>query len=76
MALRVIGYSLVMVILLYLTVVFLPESLNINRNVSRALLVVITAIFFTLSKNKWWINVVSLILGVFVFWILIFLFVR
>ncbi len=75
MVLRVGSYSLAIIILLYLTVIFLPESININEDVSRSLFVIMTAIFFAVSKEKWWIKIVSTLLGLVVFLILIVLLV-
>lgn len=74
-ALRVALYSLAILITLYLTVILLPERLNINENASRALFIITVAIFFSLLKEKWWIKTAALILGLVGFFIQIILFV-
>lgn len=49
------------------TVVMLPENLNLNENISRVIFTVILIIFFAVSKEKFLIKIVSLILGAFLF---------
>ncbi|MDM5189303.1 hypothetical protein QUF99_18940 [Bacillus sp. DX4.1] len=68
MTLRIIITSLVIAVLLYLSAVFLPESMNINENILKWLFVIITGILFVVSKNKWWVNLASLFLAIVVCW--------
>lgn len=72
-ALKMFIYSLFMAVLLYLTVILLPDTLNINENVSRGLFTLILSMVFILAKDKWWIKIVSLILGLVAFLLLIVL---
>lgn len=63
-------YSVVMVVLLYVTEILLPVNLNINENISLGLFIVILMIFFKVSKDKWWIKIISTVIGVAVFMVL------
>jgi hypothetical protein len=72
-AIRMAIYSLAMMVLLFLTIIFLPERLKINVNISIGLFVLIVTIFLKLSYDKWWVNIVSAVLGLVGFMALIVL---
>jgi hypothetical protein len=72
-AIRMAIYSLAMMVLLFLTIIFLPERLKINVNISIGLFVLILTIFLKLSYDKWWVNIVSTVLGLVGFMALIVL---
>jgi vacuolar-type H+-ATPase subunit I/STV1 len=72
-ALRMAIYSLAMIVLLFLTIILLPETLKINVNISIGLFVLIVTIFLKVSNNKWWVNIVSAVLGLVGFMVLIVL---
>ncbi|CRK82352.1 hypothetical protein [Neobacillus massiliamazoniensis] len=72
-AIRMAIYSLAMIVLLFLTIILLPETLKINVNISIGLFVLIVTIFLKVSNNKWWVNIVSAVLGLVGFMVLIVL---
>ncbi|AKP76773.1 hypothetical protein AS52_01808 [Priestia megaterium Q3] len=63
--------SLILAIGFYLSAIFLPEVLHINETVSKYLMVILAGLLILRSRNKWWFNMVSVILGLVIF--LIFL---
>jgi hypothetical protein len=65
MAIRM--YALAMVILLYITGILFPITLNINDNLSIVLFIVISMVFFRVAKDKWWVKILSVVIGVVVF---------
>lgn len=48
---------------LYLSVIFLPEVLHVNETVAKYLFIILAGLWFLKSNNRWWINIISLILG-------------
>lgn len=76
MALRMILNSIAVGLLLFLTAVILPGKMNINENASKILFVTITLVLFTISKDKWWKKIFSLILSIVFCMILIVLLIR
>lgn len=76
MDLRMILNSIAVGLLLFLTAVILPEKMNINENASKILFVTITLVLFTISKDKWWKKIFSLILSIVFCMILIVLLIR
>ncbi|XIH57264.1 hypothetical protein C1N61_31035 (plasmid) [Priestia aryabhattai] len=63
--------SLILAVGFYLSAIFLPEVLHINETVSKYLMVILAGLWILRSRNKWWFNMVSVILGLIIF--LIFL---
>ena len=55
--------SLILAFGFYLSTTFLPEVLHVNETVSKYLMVIPAGIWFLKSQNRWWINMVSIILG-------------
>jgi hypothetical protein len=47
----------------YLSAIFLPEVLHVNETVSKYLMVILAGLWILKSRNKWWFNMVSVILG-------------
>jgi hypothetical protein len=74
-ALRIIINILVTALLLYITVIFLPDSLNINETVSKCIFIIMLFTLLTISKEKGWIKLISMFLGLAVFMLFIILFV-
>ncbi|MBT2719380.1 hypothetical protein [Bacillus sp. ISL-57] len=74
-ALRIIINILVTALLLYITVIFLPDSLNINETVSKWIFIIMLFTLLTISKEKGWIQLISMFLGLAVFMLFINLFV-
>ncbi|MFD4820529.1 hypothetical protein [Peribacillus butanolivorans] len=75
MAIKIIINILVTALLLYITIIFLPDSLNINEKVSKWVFMIMIFTLFTISKEKWWIKLISMFLGLAVFMLFIILFV-
>ncbi|MBW0933826.1 hypothetical protein [Priestia megaterium] len=63
--------SLIIAVALYLSVIFLPEVLHVNATVAKYLFIILAGLWILKSRNKWWFNMVSVILGLVIF--LIFL---
>ncbi|MEH7362388.1 hypothetical protein, partial [Priestia megaterium] len=63
--------SLILAVGFYLSAIFLPEVLHINETISKYLMVILAGLLILRSRNKWWFNMVSVILGLVIF--LIFL---
>ncbi|MCM3644957.1 hypothetical protein M4D68_27990 [Priestia aryabhattai] len=59
----VIRSILVVAMGLYLSIIFLPEVLNVNETVAKYLYILFVGLWFIKSNNRWWINLISLILG-------------
>lgn len=76
MVLRITISSLVIAALLYLSIVFFPECMNINEDVTKWVFITIVTILFVISRNKWWVNFASWILGQVIFGIIIILSVQ
>ncbi|MBK0010145.1 hypothetical protein IAE23_27135 [Bacillus sp. S35] len=55
--------SLIIAVGLYLSVIFLPEVLHVNETVAKYLFIIIVGLWFLRSNNRWWVNIISLILG-------------
>lgn len=55
--------SLILAVGYYLSIVFLPEIMNVNQTVSKYVFTIPAGIWFIVSKNKWSINIVSILLG-------------
>lgn len=70
MAIRMVIYALAMVILLYITGILFPITLNISDNLSIVLFIVISMVFFRVAKDKWWVKILSVAIGVVVFMLL------
>ncbi|WP_394542675.1 hypothetical protein [Priestia aryabhattai] len=63
MFLTILKNSLILAVGYYLSIVFLPEIMNINETVSKYVFTIPAGIWLIVSKNKWWVNVVSILLG-------------
>ncbi|KMY49250.1 hypothetical protein AC625_06710 [Peribacillus loiseleuriae] len=77
-ALNILFYSLTVGILLFLTIAILPELefiKSLKFNVSKWIWMIIATIFILIVKEKMWIKVVSLILGLVFYMLIIILFV-
>lgn len=61
--LLLIRSSLVIAVGLYLSVIFLPEVLHVNETVAKYLYILFVGLWFIKSNNRWWVNMISLILG-------------
>jgi len=48
---------------LYLSIIFLPEVLHVNETAAKYLYILFVGLWFIKSNNRWWINLISLILG-------------
>jgi len=59
----VIRRTLVVAMSLYLSIIFLPEVLHVNETVAKYLYILFVGLWFIKSNNRWWINMISLILG-------------
>ncbi|MFB8426867.1 hypothetical protein ACFC4S_33455 [Priestia megaterium] len=59
----VIRSTLVVAMSLYLSIIFLPEVLHVNETVAKYLYILFVGLWFIKSNNRWWINMISLILG-------------
>ncbi|WP_394532781.1 hypothetical protein C1N83_27915 (plasmid) [Priestia aryabhattai] len=59
----VIRSILVVAMSLYLSIIFLPEVLHVNETVAKYLYILFVGLWFIKSNNRWWINMISLILG-------------
>jgi len=55
--------SLIIALGLYLSVIFLPEVLHVNETVAKYLFIILAGLWFLKSNNRWWVNIISLILG-------------
>ncbi|MGM0834694.1 MAG: hypothetical protein ACQEV7_00960 [Bacillota bacterium] len=67
MALRLFIYSSICGILLFLTIVVLPETINLPNSISKMFFFAIMIVFFIKSDEKWWVKLGALLLGVVVF---------
>ncbi|WP_062349903.1 hypothetical protein [Bacillus kwashiorkori] len=67
LALRLLIYSFICGILLYLTIVVLPEVINLPEAISEMIFFAVIVIFFIASEEKWWVKLCTLFLGVAVF---------
>lgn len=67
LALRILIYSFICGILLYLTIVVLPETINIPEGISEMIFFAVIVTFFIVSEEKWWVKLGTLFLGVAVF---------
>jgi len=47
----------------YLSIVFLPEIMGVNPLIPKYLLISLGTIWLVSSKNKWWINMISILLA-------------
>lgn len=74
LALRLLFYSLISGILLYLTIVVLPETINLPESISKMFFFAIMITFFIVSEEKWWVKLGALLLGVVVFMAILILF--
>lgn len=61
--LTILRNSLILAVGYYLSIVFLPEIMNVNQTISKYVFVIPAGIWLILSKNKWWVNIVSILLG-------------
>ncbi|PEA23870.1 hypothetical protein CN923_13615 [Bacillus cereus] len=71
-------YSIAVGILMFVTIVIMPEFNIIHSlpiDISKWLYYLVLGIFFLVVKEKWWIKMVSIILGIGVFMIFGALFV-
>ncbi|MFE4094961.1 hypothetical protein ACFX4K_25765 [Priestia sp. YIM B13484] len=59
----IIRTSLIIAVCIYLASVFLPEVMNVNEIIAKYLFVIPVGIWGIKSKNKWWINLISLLLA-------------
>ncbi|WP_251544352.1 hypothetical protein [Peribacillus frigoritolerans] len=75
MALRIIFNILVASLLLYITIIFLPDSMNVNETVSKWIFMIMIFTLLTISKEKGWIKLISMFLGLAVFMLFNILFV-
>ncbi len=62
--LRLLMYSFICGILLYLTIVILPETINLPNTISKMFFFAIMITFFIFSEEKWWVKLGALLLGV------------
>ncbi|MFC0273414.1 hypothetical protein ACFFIX_18600 [Metabacillus herbersteinensis] len=78
LALRIITYSLIIGTLLFLTAAVLPEVdifKSLGSDIFKWLYFILIAIFFIVTKDKWWVKTVSLLLSLVIAIILIVLFI-
>ncbi|KEK23465.1 hypothetical protein [Bacillus gaemokensis] len=73
MIVRIIISSLVIATLFYVTIIFLPEFMNINEHVLKWSFVTVAGILFVVSKNKWWVNLVSMFVAIIIFGVIVIL---
>lgn len=55
--------SLVLAVCFYLSIFFLPEVLHINETISKYLVVIPVILWIIESKNRWLVNMGSIVLG-------------
>ncbi len=65
--LRMITASLMFGVLLYMTIVFLPEVVRIPYTITKWIFVIIACLHFVFSKNNRWVNFISLFLAFLLF---------
>ncbi|MGA4719740.1 hypothetical protein [Fictibacillus nanhaiensis] len=75
LSLRIILYSFVVSIMLFITTIVLPDYLGFNERISRWIFIITIFVIFLTFKEKWWIKVISAFLGLLFFIVYIVLFV-
>lgn len=60
----------------YLSIVCLPQMLGLDPLLSKYLFIAPATMWFTCSKNKWWANIVSILLAILISFPLIDLLLR
>jgi hypothetical protein len=64
---RLFIYSIVVAILLFFTIVVLPDVLNFSKDVSRFIFIILAAFLTLITKDKWYVKLLSAFLGLAVF---------
>ncbi|MBI0579452.1 hypothetical protein IEC97_18930 [Neobacillus cucumis] len=74
LAVRIIINSLVLAVVLYATIVILPDTFHFSVIASKWLFFTITAVILIFSKEKWWSKLIALIFAVVIDIVFIILF--
>ncbi|PVE64466.1 hypothetical protein DC421_24105 [Priestia megaterium] len=64
MYITVLSNTLILGFGYYLSIVFLPEIMGVNPLIPKYLLISLGTSWLVSSKNKWWINMISILLAI------------